>query len=171
MTENPRTRGLEALNAADAGRLAPVLTDLSGSAAWAQAMIDARPFPTVEALHSAARDILSGQDDDEVVAAVDAHPPIGARGRVSEASAREQSAAASADAEIARRLAEGQTRYADHFGRGFLVCATGLTAEQVLAEVDRRMAMTPEQDLAATREHLTRINALRLDRLLEEGTL
>lgn len=163
--------GLDALNSADAEQLAPVLTDLSGSAAWARAMIDARAFPTTEALHTAARDILAGQDDDEVVAAVDAHPPIGARGRVSEASAREQSAAASADAEIAHRLAEGQKRYAERFGHGFLVCATGLTAEQVLAEVDRRMAMTPAEDLAATREHLTRINSLRLDRLLEEGTL
>ncbi|MDV8001494.1 2-oxo-4-hydroxy-4-carboxy-5-ureidoimidazoline decarboxylase [Rhodococcus sp. IEGM 1408] len=168
---HPPAAGLDGLNAADAGRLTPVLTDLSGSAAWARAIVDARPFPTVEALHTTARDVLACQDDDEVIAAVDAHPPIGTSGPVSTASAREQSAAARADADTARRLAEGQQRYAEHFGHGFLVCATGLTAEQVLAEVRRRLALTPKQDLAATREHLARINALRLDHLLESGTL
>lgn len=163
--------GLAGFNSADAARLIPVLTDLSGSAEWARAIVDARPFPTVEALLAAAREVLAGQDDDEVIAAVRAHPPIGTRGPVSDASAREQSAAARADAETARLLAEGQARYAEHFGRGFLVCATGLSAEQVLAEIDRRLALPPEQDLVETREHLARINALRLGRLLEEGTL
>ncbi|MGN0099943.1 2-oxo-4-hydroxy-4-carboxy-5-ureidoimidazoline decarboxylase [Dietzia sp. CH92] len=163
--------GLTGLNAADASPLTAILTALSGSEAWASAIVAARPFPTVSALHAAAREALEGQDDDEVIAAVDAHPPIGARGPVSEASAREQSAAARADAETARLLAEGQARYAERFGRGFLVCATGLTAGEVLAEIDRRMALSPEADLVETREHLARINALRLDRLIEEGSL
>lgn len=167
-TDDPALRELDSAPADD---LLPVLTELSGSRAWARAVLAGRPYKDRDTLHAAARRVLAAQSDAEVLAAVDAHPPIGARGPVSEASAREQSAASGADADTTRRLAEGQQRYAEHFGYGFLICATGLSAERVLAELDRRLVMTPEQDLAATREHLARINALRLDRLLEEGAL
>ena len=167
-TDDP---GLNGFDSALAGRLMPVLTELSGSGAWARAVLAGRPYKDRDTLHAAARRVLAAQSDAEVLAAIDAHPPIGVRGPVSEASAREQSAASGTDADTTRRLAEGQQRYAERYGYGFLVCATGLSAEQILAELDRRLAMTPEQDLAATREHLARINALRLDRLLEEGAL
>ncbi|MBM7230990.1 2-oxo-4-hydroxy-4-carboxy-5-ureidoimidazoline decarboxylase [Dietzia cinnamea] len=167
-TDDP---GLNGFDSAPADDLLPVLTELSGSGAWARAVLAGRPYNDRDALHTAARRVLAAQSDAEVSAAVDAHPPIGARGPMCEASAREQSAASGADADTTRRLAEGQQRYTEHFGYGFLICATGLSAEQILAELDRRLAMTPEQDLAATREHLARINALRLDRLLEEGSL
>ena len=166
--DDPALRELDSVPADD---LLPVLTGLSGSGAWARAMVRGRPYGSRDALHAAARRVLAAQSDAEVLAAVDAHPPIGARGPVSEASAREQSGASGADADTSRRLAEGQQRSAERFGYGFLICATGLSAEQVLTELDRRLAMSPEQDLAATREHLARINTLRLDRLLEEGSL
>ena len=157
----------------------PVLTELSGSKTWARAVLEGRPYGSRDALHAAARRVLDEQKDAEVLAAVDAHPPIGAGGsaatgaprEVGQASAREQSAAATADAELARRLAEGQRRHAEHFGHAFLVCATGLSARDIVAELDRRIDLTPAEELATTRDHLAAINALRLDRLLETGAL
>jgi 2-oxo-4-hydroxy-4-carboxy-5-ureidoimidazoline decarboxylase len=152
--------------------LLPVLTELSGSASWAHAVLDRRPYRSREALQAAARRVLAGQSDAAVLAAVDAHPPIGAAAEpVGDASAREQSAAATADAELARRLAEGQRRHAEHFGHAFLVCATGLSAREIVAELDRRIELAPHEELACTRDHLARINALRLDRFLDTGAL
>ncbi|MDN4507063.1 2-oxo-4-hydroxy-4-carboxy-5-ureidoimidazoline decarboxylase [Dietzia maris] len=171
-------------DAARAEELMPVLTELSGSKTWARAVLEGRPYGSRDALHAAARRVLDEQKDAEVLAAVDAHPPIGAGSggagggadtgaprEVGQASAREQSAAATADAELARRLAEGQRRHAEHFGHAFLVCATGLSARDIVAELDRRIDLTPAEELATTRDHLAAINALRLDRLLETGAL
>lgn len=160
----------------------PVLTELSGSQGWARAVLEGRPYGSRDALHAAARRVLDEQGDAEVLTAVDAHPPIGAGSgvagadkdaprEVGQASAREQSAAATADAELARRLAEGQSRHAEHFGHAFLVCATGLSAQDIVAELDRRIDLTAAEELATTREHLAAINALRLDRLLDTGAL
>ncbi|WP_176475065.1 2-oxo-4-hydroxy-4-carboxy-5-ureidoimidazoline decarboxylase [Dietzia natronolimnaea] len=163
-------------DSAPAEDLLPALTELSGSAGWARTVLGGRPYGSRTALHTAARRVLADQSDAEVLSAVDAHPPIGPRaGAGSEpvkgASAREQSAAATADAELARRLADGQRRHAEHFGHAFLVCATGLSAREIVDELDRRIALDPAEELACTRDHLARINALRLDRLLDTGTL
>ncbi|USX45248.1 2-oxo-4-hydroxy-4-carboxy-5-ureidoimidazoline decarboxylase [Dietzia kunjamensis] len=175
---------MSGFDAARAEELMPVLTELSGSKTWARAVLEGRPYGSRHALHAAARRVLDEQKDAEVLAAVDAHPPIGAGSggagggadtgaprEVGQASAREQSAAATADAELARRLAEGQRRHAEHFGHAFLVCATGLSARDIVAELDRRIDLPPAEELATTRDHLAAINALRLDRLLETGAL
>jgi len=180
-TVDPAVSGFDAARAEE---LMPVLTELSGSKTWARAVLEGRPYGSRDALHAAARRVLDEQKDAEVLAAVDAHPPIGAGSggagggadtgaprEVGQASAREQSAAATADAELARRLAEGQRRHAEHFGHAFLVCATGLSARDIVAELDRRINLTPAEELATTRDHLAAINALRLDRLLETGAL
>ena len=172
-TDAPALRGFDTVPADD---LLPILTELSGSAGWAQAMLEGRPYRSRESLHAAARRVLAEQSDAEVLAAVDAHPPIGAGAGaaaepVGDASAREQSAAATADAELARRLSEGQRRHAEHFGHAFLVCATGMSAQEIAGELDRRIALGAAEELACTREHLARINALRLDRLLDTGAL
>lgn len=153
----------------------PVLTELSGSKTWARAVLEGRPYGSRDALHARARRVLAAQSDAEVLAAVDAHPPIGAGSgaprEFGQASAREQRAAATADAQLARRLAEGQRRHVEHFGHAFLVCATGLSAQDIVAELDRRIDLTAAEELATTREHLAAINALRLDRLLDTGAL
>ncbi|WP_216694727.1 2-oxo-4-hydroxy-4-carboxy-5-ureidoimidazoline decarboxylase [Dietzia psychralcaliphila] len=164
------------VDATPADDLLPVLTQLSGSAKWARAVLDGRPYRSREALHAAARRVLAEQSDAEVLAAVDAHPPIGAGAGASAepvegASAREQSAAATEDAELTRLLSEGQRRHAAHFGHAFLVCATGLTAREIVAELDRRIERGAAEELTCTREHLARINALRLDQLLDTGAL
>lgn len=174
-THAPALRGFNTVPADD---LLPILTELSGSAGWAQAMLEGRPYHSRGSLHAAARRVLAEQSDAEVLAAVDAHPPIGAGAGagaaaepVGDASAREQSAAATADAELARRLSEGQRHHAEHFGHAFLVCATGMSAQEIAGELDRRIALGAAEELACTREHLARINALRLDRLLDTGAL
>lgn len=172
-TEIPALRGFNTVPVDD---LLPVLTELSGSAGWAEAVLEGRPYRSREALHAEARRVLAEQSDTEVLVAVDAHPPIGANAGentepVGDASAREQSAAATRDAELTLRLSEGQRRHAEHFGHAFLVCATGMSAQEIVGELDRRIALGAAEELACTREHLARINALRLDRLLDTGAL
>lgn len=164
---------VDGFDAAPTDELSPVLTGLSGSEGWARMVVEGRPYCSRDALFAAARRVLDEQSDAEVLAAVDAHPPIGAGAplEVGQSSAREQSAAATADAELARRLAEGQRRHAEHFGHTFLVCATGLSARDIVAELDRRISLTPAEELATTRDHLAAINALRLERLLETGAV
>lgn len=156
---------------APAEELRPVLVELSFSEPWADAVLEGRPYGTRAALHDAAERVLAEQDDDEVRLAVDAHPAIGASKVSGSASPREQAAAATGDAELARRLADGQREYAEHTGHAFLVCASGLSAREIVDEIDRRMALDADADWASTRDHLRRINALRLDHYLDTGSL
>ncbi|MGA8994744.1 MAG: 2-oxo-4-hydroxy-4-carboxy-5-ureidoimidazoline decarboxylase, partial [Nocardioidaceae bacterium] len=104
--------------------------------------------------------------------ALAAHPRIGERaagdGVEAEWSRREQ-AAADPDERTRQQLAAGNRAYEDRFGRVFLVCATGLSAEQILARLWERLGHDPATEAAVVAEELRKIAVLRLRRVLDEG--
>ncbi|MBB1029923.1 hypothetical protein G6027_03245, partial [Dietzia sp. SLG310A2-38A2] len=55
-TDDPALRGFDSATADD---LLPVLTELSGSAGWAEAVLEGRPHRSREALHAEARRVLA----------------------------------------------------------------------------------------------------------------
>jgi 2-oxo-4-hydroxy-4-carboxy-5-ureidoimidazoline decarboxylase len=60
--------------------------------------------------------------------------------------------------------------YEDRFGHVFLICATGLTGEQMRDAVRKRIGNSPEQEREIVRTELGKINRIRLARLVEEDT-
>jgi OHCU decarboxylase len=56
--------------------------------------------------------------------------------------------------------------YADRFGRVFLVCATGKSADEMLALGRQRLENDPETELAIAAEEQRKITRLRLEKLL-----
>ncbi|NLU82468.1 2-oxo-4-hydroxy-4-carboxy-5-ureidoimidazoline decarboxylase [Rhodococcus sp. HNM0569] len=158
--------GLDAFNT-DPG-LRAALVELSGSPEWADALVARRPFASEQALFAAAADVLAAQPDGEVRVAVEAHPRIGGRPAAGSSSEREQSAAAHAQVDTARRLVELNDAYEKRFGHVCLIRADGLSAEQVVDAMSARLANDPDTEWRLVREHLGAINALRLRRLLDE---
>jgi 2-oxo-4-hydroxy-4-carboxy-5-ureidoimidazoline decarboxylase len=101
--------------------------------------------------------------DEEWLAAMQAHPRIGERGGAD--STREQSRAMDASAETLALLAAENRRYEERFGHVFLIFASGRGADEILAELRRRIKNDPATELAEARRELRKIAHLRLDRL------
>lgn len=157
---------LGAFNTADAEDAVEVLTACCASRAWAEKLASGRPYGSVAALRTAALAGFDELDDAEIAVAHAAHPPIGRPKPAGEDqwSRGEQSRALAADAAVRAELADVNAAYAHRFGRVFLICATGLTGEEILAEAKRRLG---SDDLTEQREsvaELRKIVALRLEK-------
>ena len=121
----------------------------------------------MDALLDRADRVLAELPDAEIDAALDGHPRIGAK--VDNASsAREQAGVADADEDVRAELADRNREYEDRFGYVYLVCASGRSAEELLAILTDRLHNDPETERRVMRNELAKINRLRLQRLLSE---
>ncbi|RZK76880.1 MAG: hypothetical protein EOO66_32275, partial [Methylobacterium sp.] len=96
---------------------------------WIDEIVDARPYASVDDLFAAARGAANPFTGAELEAALVHHPRIGeqSRGASPEAGlSRSEQAALDLDADVQRRLVEGNQAYERRFGRVFLIRAAGL---------------------------------------------
>ena len=70
-----------------------------------------------------------------------------------------------AEPEIRRALDEGNREYALKFGYIFIICATGRSAESILADLRRRLQNDAATEIQVAAEEQARITALRLQAL------
>jgi len=103
---------------------------------------------------------------DDIVESMNAHPRIGGRVRAGGWSAAEQSGAASAGETVQRALADGNVAYEERFGHVFLICATGLSGQDMLDQLQARLRHDPDAERAVVREELLKITRLRVAKLL-----
>lgn len=157
--------GLDGFNALSDDRAEQALLACCASPAWVREVGAGRPYPDADQLFSAADDALARLTEDDVDDALAGHPRIGERPDT-EWSSREQSGTADADAETRRRLAAGNRAYEDRFGHVYLVCATGRSAEELLAVLEDRLGNDPGTERAIVRAELGKINRIRLQKLL-----
>lgn len=127
------------------------------------------PFGSLEALLDAARAewfALTPADWQEAFAA---HPRIGDLSSLRERfagtrhlAAHEQSGVDGAPEDVLTALANGNTAYEQKFGCIFIVCATGLTAEEMLARLRVRLINDSLTEIGVAAEEQARITELRL---------
>jgi len=135
---------------------------------WADDLLAGAPYPSLDALVEAATTAATPLTEAEVDEALAAHPRIGERPTAAhgEAEARfsraEQASSDADDAELAARLAAGNRAYEDRFGRVFLIRAAGRTRAEILAELERRLRLDDDAELATVAAQLREIMALRL---------
>src|ERR1700722_2765364 len=102
------------------------------SATFAQAIAAGRPYRDPVSLQHAVDAEFAVLSWEDIVEAMNAHPRIGDRKAAGEGwSASEQSGAAAAGDQVRRELAEGNASYEERFGHVFLICATGLSGQQM----------------------------------------
>ena len=138
-----------------------------GSSRWVSAMVARRPFGSHEAALDAADDIWSSLSGDDWREAFAHHPRIGEQTKNSVA-AKEQSGVSGAANEVRQALAEANRDYEQRFGYIYIVCATGKTAEEMLAIAKDRLKNDPDTELKVAAEEQRKITRLRLQKLLEE---
>ena len=144
-----------------------LLFGVCSSTIWARRVLAGGPFRDVDALLDRADRVLAELPDGELDAALDGHPRIGAK--VDNASsAREQAAVVSAADSVKAELAAKNREYDDKFGYVYLVCASGRSAEELLAILTERLDNDPDTERRVMRSELAKINRLRLERLLSE---
>jgi OHCU decarboxylase len=133
---------------------------------WADDVLAGEPYADRPALLSAADVAARSLSDEELEQALSAHPRIGERGgpEMNAASQQEQAGVDPSD-----RLVSGNAAYEERFGRVFLIRAAGRDADEILAELERRLDNTDEAERAETVDNLRQIALLRLEAQLEDG--
>ena len=171
MTVEP---GLSRLNALTRDAAEDVLREVCGAKRWAATVAARRPFADPAELSAVAESAWDALARADWIEAFASHPRIGEDRRVSggEASAwsRSEQAGRSAAGEPARAgLAGAQREYERRFGWPYVVCATGLTADEMLADCEARLANGPEVEIGVAAAEERKIGRLRLTKLLTEG--
>ncbi|MEO8482029.1 MAG: 2-oxo-4-hydroxy-4-carboxy-5-ureidoimidazoline decarboxylase [Acidobacteriota bacterium] len=151
----------------------PAFVDAIGSAfehspwvaerAWAR-----RPFRTVSDLHAAMVAAMAAASREEQLALLQAHPDLGSRLAMSEASTGEQASAGfdRLPPHDLDRLRHLNAVYREQFGFPFLLAVKGATAEQVLESLSRRVHSTPDVEWAEALLQVARIARVRLEQQL-----
>ena len=161
----PEGIGLAAFNALPKQRARELLLDCCPAGHWAAAVADGRPYGSMEELLARAYAELTGKD---VAEALDGHPRIGeapATGQSSR-SHSEQAGVDGADEMVRAELAAGNRAYEERFGHIYLICASGRSAQELLAVLRDRLRNDPATERQVVRAELAKINDLRLARLM-----
>ena len=159
-------------NELDAEAAAREILPCCGSHAWAAAVAAQRPFVDAQQLFAASDRIWMALPEPDWREAFDSHPRIGQQHAPSATaqslswSSAEQRAAVSPDEAVKLALAEGNRQYEERFGRIFIVCAAGKSAEEILAILNTRMQNTAADELLEAAEQQRQITQLRLRRWL-----
>jgi OHCU decarboxylase len=132
---------------------------------WAHLMATERPFANIDVIAAVAQRLWWSLAAADWLEAFAAHPRIGERA-ASSWSAQEQSRAMEMSDDTRARLISGNRTYEERFGYTFLVSATGRSAEEILAILDRRLHNEPGDELQIAADEQRKITALRLAKLI-----
>lgn len=148
-----------------------------GAWAWGKRMAARRPFADRAAVLAAAEEIWNGLPPEVWREAFHHHPRIGdldsLRQRfasTADLASREQASVAGAATATLEALAEGNRAYEERFGYIFIVCATGKSADEMLALLRARLANDDATEIRLTAGEQMKITRLRLERLIAEET-
>ena len=173
MSVSPAT-SVAALDALPSHEAALLLQSCCGATAWVQGMVGRRPFHTLGVLVREADDLWWSLSPDDWREAFDHHPRIGERAAATDQSVQarqwsegEQRRASAASADVREALAEGNRDYERKFGHIYLVCATGKTADELLALLRERMQNDPAAELRVAAGEQAKITRLRLEKMFD----
>jgi len=154
-------------NALPAGEARSLVAGCLGVPRWVDEVVAARPYADAELLFKQGHDSALALTDDELAQALSRHPRIGERREAEDAEARhsrdEQSGVRAEDAE---RLCAANAAYEARFGHVFLIRATGRSSEEILAELERRLANDEATEREETVTALRDIALLRLEKVV-----
>jgi OHCU decarboxylase len=152
---------LNALSDNDAHR---ELMRCCGSTRWAAAMSARRPFRSMESLQRDAEEAWWSLGDSDWLEAFTHHPRIGER--AAGWANQEQAGTRGASRATLDELVETNREYERRFGHVFLILATGKTADEMLAELRRRLRNEPASELRIAAGEQAKITRLRLEKLV-----
>jgi 2-oxo-4-hydroxy-4-carboxy-5-ureidoimidazoline decarboxylase len=166
---NPAEDGPIAVDEFDTAPIADAAAELvpcCASKRWVSVLVNGRPYHRLDRLTSASDALLTRLEWSDLAEALAAHPRIAelpTEGRGAEAWSRREQAGVEQLSEAARAaFTSANQAYEDRFGHLFLICATGLSAEQMLRSLRSRLGNDPVAEREVVRGELIKIVRLRL---------
>lgn len=165
------------LDALNARGTIETLMRVCGAQRWAEGVLAARPFVSPAHLFGVAESVWWRLGDADWREAFTHHPKIGANvaslrekfAATAAWSAGEQAGVANAAEETILALADGNRTYEEQFGHNFIVCATGLSAGEMLQRLRARLDNPGDYELRVAAGEQAKITKLRLQKLLDEA--
>lgn len=143
-----------------------------GSTRWVERMLRQPVAENLSELQSQAEQAWSECDQLDWKEAFSHHPKIGDIESLTKKFAAtaqwasgEQASVQSASPEVIEALAAGNEEYEEKFGFIFIVCATGLRADEMLEMLEDRMRNDPEVEIRIAAYEQMKITQLRLQKL------
>jgi OHCU decarboxylase len=169
---------LASWNDADAETALAAMMACCGARRWAKEIVALRPIESVVELSLAADRVWSSMEEADWMEAFACHPRIGERKTAHAAmhavaqsvawSKQEQALTSSAAERVLAELAEGNALYEKRFGFTYIVCATGKSADEMLAILKRRLESDRATELREAAEQQRQITQIRLGKWLVE---
>jgi 2-oxo-4-hydroxy-4-carboxy-5-ureidoimidazoline decarboxylase len=138
-------------------------------------MASSRPLQDTATLLATSDRIWRDLPTADWLEAFHSHPRIGENRRPDESSARsqnwsaqEQSRAAESGDSLKLMLAEANREYEERFHRIFIICATGKSIEEILANLHQRLNNDDATELQEAAEQQRQIVQIRLRKWLAE---
>lgn len=174
----PMTSALENLNAATQTDARQTFARCCGASKWAAHMAEMRPYADAESVYQQSEIAFDELGEDDWREAFEHHPRIGdldaLRAKFStldatkEWAAGEQSETRAASEQTLQALAQGNRDYEDRFGFLFIVCATGKSADEMLALLQVRLPNDADDEWRIAAAEQRKITRLRLEKLLSD---
>lgn len=141
---------------------------------WCQKMAEKRPYGTIDAIHIYATTVWSNLSTADYLEAFEAHPMIGdidslkkKYASTSQSAQQEQSGTQGADQQVLEDLAKFNHDYLNKHGFIFIICATGLSAQQMLTELTKRLDNTTAKEIANAAQEQIKITLLRIKKNID----
>jgi 2-oxo-4-hydroxy-4-carboxy-5-ureidoimidazoline decarboxylase len=154
---------LATFNAADDATVRPLLDGCLDIDTWVDDVAAGRPYPSRQSLLERGLAASAAITWDQVATALARHPRIGEKATGADAarSASEQSGVVAGQIDD---LAAGNRRYEERFGHIFLICASGLSGDEMLTALTARLANDDDTEHAVVITELRKIASLRLEK-------
>lgn len=164
---------LDELNTLDNDAASAWFEQCCASSTWIEKMVNTRPYSSIHALEDIAKKAWQACTNNDFLEAFKAHPMIGdvdslrkKFANTKAIAAGEQSGAASAPDAVLHALKEANQAYLDKHGFIFIICATGLSAETMLEELQKRLPNSTDEELQNAAAQQINITLLRINKAL-----
>ena len=164
---------IDRINSLPSGQAEAEFLKCCGSRRWAAKMTAERPFENVEEMVTAADRIWWALESADWLEAFDSHPRIGEKKPAAPVareslswSETEQAGTRDSTQKTMEELAELNRKYQEKFGFIYIVCATGKSAEEMLAILRDRLNNNAAVELRNAASEQAKITTLRLNKLL-----
>lgn len=142
---------------------------------WIEQMVNTRPYKSVSEITEYARTAWANCTREDYLEAFSAHPMIGDVDSLREKFANtkaiasnEQAGTANASEQTLLALKEANHAYLDRHGFIFIICASGLSADAMLAALQARIENSTDEEIKNAAAEQIKITLLRLNKALQE---
>ena len=165
---------IKTLNGLDSSEAAAQFNLCCGATNWIKIMNQSRPFQNKNEVYQQAESIWFSLSSEDWLEAFTHHPKIGDIDSLRKKfhntksiSKNEQSGVNDAEKSTLNILAKSNQLYEDKFGFIFIVCATGKSADEMLALIKMRLNKNADTEMQNAAKEQNKIIQLRLEKLLK----